>query len=147
MTNMRNAPHDSKRYGLHETLTAGMVSVGKVYVAADEKGRALVSTWGDNSSEILREKYGGEVADAAQNSTRIALDSYRIMRFPAKFGAAALLKGAAKASVHRNSPGANSSSHGNVNVNNSRSRNDGGGSSRRRGGNGGSKNSSSRHNI
>lgn len=113
MNNMRNAPEGSKRYGLHETLTAGMVSVGKVYVACDEKGRALVSTWGDNSAEVLRERYGDQAAGAAQDSTRIAIDSYRILRFPAKFGAAALLKGAAKASVARDSRRGNGSGNGN----------------------------------
>lgn len=105
MNNLRNAPQDSRRHSLHESLTAGMVSVGKVYVACDEKGRAVVSTWGDNSAEVLREKYGDQVAGAAQDSTRIAVDSYRIMRFPAKLGVAPLLKGAAKASAHNNGNG------------------------------------------
>lgn len=99
MKTMRKAPEGSRRFRFHETLTAGMVAVGKVYVAADEKGRAIVSTAGENGAEVLRERYGDQVAGAARDSTHIGVDAYRIMRFPAKFGASALLKGAAKASL------------------------------------------------
>lgn len=101
MKNLRSAPQDSKRFRFHETLTSGMVAVGKVYVAADEKGRAVVATAGDSGAEILRERYGDEVAGAARNSTGIAIDGYRIVRFPAKFGASSLLKGALKAGSNR----------------------------------------------
>ncbi len=99
MKNMRKAPEGSRRFRFHETLTAGMVAVGKVYVAADEKGRTIVSTAGENGAEVLRERYGDQVAGAAKDGTHIGVDAYRIMRFPAKFGASALLKGAAKASA------------------------------------------------
>lgn len=101
MKGLRNAPEESKRFRFHDTLMSGMAAVGKVYVAVDEKGKTIISTTGDNASEIVREKYGPDAAAAASDSTRIAVDSYRIFRFPAKFGASALLKGAAKASVKR----------------------------------------------
>lgn len=99
MKGLRGGPEGSKRFRLHNTLTAGMVAVGKVYVAADERGREMVSTTGEQSAEVLRERYGEQVADAARDGTHIAVDSYRILRFPAKFGAKALVKGAAKASL------------------------------------------------
>jgi len=99
MKNLGKAEEGSKRFRFHRTLTSGMVAVGNVYVTADERGRQIVSTAGENSAEVLRARYGKEVSGAARDSTHIAMDSYRIMRFPAKFGASALLKGAAKASV------------------------------------------------
>lgn len=102
MKGLRSGKEGSKRFRFHNTLTAGMVAVGKVYVAADERGRAIVSTAGENSAQVLQHRYGDQVAGAARDSTHIAVDSYRIFRFPAKFGASALIKGAAKASLADN---------------------------------------------
>lgn len=101
MKSLGNAPEASKRFRFHDTLTSGMVAIGKVYVAADEKGRSIVSTTGEGGAEILRERYGEEVAGAARNGTGIAVDGYRIMRFPAKFGASSLIKGAMKAGARQ----------------------------------------------
>lgn len=105
MKGLRNAPEESKRSRFHDTLMAGMAAAGKVYVAVDEKGKTIISTTGDNASEIVREKYGDDAAVKVRDSTRIAVDSYRIFRFPAKFGAATLLKGAAKAGAKRSAGG------------------------------------------
>lgn len=99
MKALRKGKKGTTHAKLHNTVTAGMAAAGKVYVAADERSREIVSTAGENSSEVLEQRYGDQVADAAKDSTRIALDSYKIFRFPASFGASALIKGAAKAAM------------------------------------------------
>jgi len=92
-------PPTSRRFRLRKTLNSGLVAAGKVYVAADEKGRAIIQTAGDSTSELLYEKYGEEVEQAAKDTTTIAIDAYKILRFPANFAVKAIIGGAVKSSA------------------------------------------------
>ena len=96
MTNMKNAPVESKRNKFHKLITSGMMAVGRVYLKADEKGKVIITTVGDELGKKAGEQYGEEAESATRNMARIGLNSYRIMRFPNKLGASALLKGAVK---------------------------------------------------
>lgn len=87
-----------KNYAFHDTLSSGMVAIGKIYVTFDEQGQSIISTAGDRSSEILRERYGEEVSAAARDVTSITRDGYKIFRFPVKFPVQVLVRGAQKAS-------------------------------------------------
>lgn len=97
MKNMREAPEESKRRSFHNTLFAGLMAIGRVYVAADKKGKLIIQSVGSGAARVTGAKYGAEAEDASRNLAHVALDGYRIMRFPQKLGATALLKGALKA--------------------------------------------------
>jgi hypothetical protein len=96
MKNMRDAPEESGRRKAHDLLVSGAMAVGRVYVAADNQGKLIFETAGDGAGRIAGVKYGPEAENAARATGHIALDGYRIFRFPAKLGATSLIKGAMK---------------------------------------------------
>lgn len=96
---MREAPAYSKRHRFHKLMTAGMMAIGRVYLKADEKGKVVIETAGDGLGKKAGEKYGDEAEKATRDLGRIGLNSYRIVRFPNKLGASALLKGALKGAM------------------------------------------------
>lgn len=96
---MADAPEGSTKRTLYDNLMAGFVAFGRIYVEADHQGRMILESSGQGASEIARKKYGGEAEMAARNVTGIAIDSYRISRFPAKLGATSIIKGAFKSKV------------------------------------------------
>lgn len=98
---MANAPEGSAKRTLYDNLMAGMMVIGKVYVAADEKGKIIINDVTELSSDISRRKYGDEAGHAARSLGGIILDGYRISRFPQKLGARSLLTSAAKSSMKK----------------------------------------------
>lgn len=96
---MADAPEGSNKRTWYDNLMAGFVAFGRIYVEADHQGRMILESSGHGASEIARKKYGSEAEMAARNVTGIAIDSYRISRFPAKLGATSIIKGAFKSKL------------------------------------------------
>lgn len=94
--NFRESPMDSRRKKFHDCLVAGMMTAGRVYVKADEKGKLIIESAGDGLGKQAGDRYGKEAEAAVRNLGRIGLNTYRIIRFPKKLGAKALIKGALK---------------------------------------------------
>lgn len=105
---MANSPEGSAKRTLYDNLMAGMMVIGRVYVAADQKGKIIINDVTELSSDISRKRYGDEVGHAARSLGGIILDGYRISRFPQKLGARSLITSAAKSSARR--------AHGNANA-------------------------------
>lgn len=102
---MASAPEGSAKRTMYDNLMAGMMVIGKVYVAADQKGKIIINDVTELSSDIAKKRYGEEAAHAARSLGGIALDGYRISRFPQKLGARSLISSAAKASAKRSHGG------------------------------------------
>lgn len=94
---LADAPEGSMRRRLFDDLTSGAACVGRVIVEADAQGRVLIEEVGRGTSSIAGAKYGTEAENVSKEIAGIALDTYRIVRFPHKLGASSLLKGAFKA--------------------------------------------------
>lgn len=93
---MSNAPVGSAKRTLYDNLMSGLLVCGRVYVAADKHGKIILEDIGTRAEEITHRKYGAEAAAASRNVSGIALDTYRISRFPQKLGATAIVRGAVK---------------------------------------------------
>lgn len=94
--NMANAPEGSLKRGFYDNLMAGALVFGRVYVEADKQGKIIIEDAGNRMSDIARRKYGNEAEAATRHISHIALDGYRIARFPQKLGATSIVKGAFK---------------------------------------------------
>lgn len=93
------APEGTKRRTFHDNLMAGMLAFGRVYIAADNKSKLIIEDTGKGASEYARATYGDEAENIARQVSGIALDGYRIARFPKKLGASSLLTGALKSTA------------------------------------------------
>lgn len=79
---------------------AGLLAFGRIYVAADNQGKIIIGDTGKGTAEYAGVTYGDEAEQVARQLGGIALDGYRIARFPKKLGATAILKGALKSTTH-----------------------------------------------
>ena len=93
------APQGTVRRNFHDNLMAGMLAFGRIYVAADSQGKLIIEDTGKSASEYARATYGDEAENVARQVSGIALDGYRISRFPKKLGASAMLRGALKSTT------------------------------------------------
>lgn len=96
VTGARNAPEGSTKRQTHDLLVAGAVAAGRVWEAADGQGKLLLESTGDGMGRIAGAKYGSEAEHAARSAGHIALDGWRVFRFPTKLGVTTLVKGAMK---------------------------------------------------
>lgn len=103
--NMSRAPEGSARRKFHDNLMGGLVAFGRVYVAADQQGKLIIQTTTDASAELAGVKYGHQAEHATRNLGSIALDGYRVARFPAKLGTVSLLKGGLKSCAKKGEGG------------------------------------------
>lgn len=103
---MSQAPEGSLKRSFYDNLMAGGVVVGRVYVAADKMGKMIIEDAGDRAAQIAGKKYGGEAESATRNLSHIAVDGYRIARFPQKLGAVSILRGAVTSNVTSKANGA-----------------------------------------
>lgn len=94
--NMRSSPEGSTKRVVHDLLVSGGVAIGRVYVAADNQGKLLIEATSNGATKVTQAKYGDDAAQAARSIGGIASDGYRIIRFPNRLGATALLKSAMK---------------------------------------------------
>lgn len=99
MATMRDAPEGSQKRKTHDLLVSGAMAVGQVYIAADNQGKLIFETAGDGAGRVAGAKYGSEAEAATRATGRIALDGYRIFRFPNKLIASSLVRGAVKGST------------------------------------------------
>lgn len=99
--NMARAPEGSARRKFHDNLMGGLVTFGRVYMAADQQGKLILQTTTEASAELAGIKYGDEAEHAARNLGKIAYDGYRVARFPAKMGTVSLLKGGLKSHARK----------------------------------------------
>lgn len=99
---LSEAPEGSKRKGLYNNLMTGMLAFGRVYVAADHQGKLIIESTGRSAAAYAGVKYGDEAEAAARNMAHIAMDGYRIFRFPEKLGATSLVKGAFTSTAEEN---------------------------------------------
>ncbi|CAN0449300.1 unnamed protein product, partial [Scytosiphon promiscuus] len=74
----------------------GAVAAARVWEAADGQGKLLLESTGDGVGKVAGAKYGSEAEHAARSTGQIALDGWRIFRFPTKLGVTTLAKGAMK---------------------------------------------------
>lgn len=96
MSTMRDAPEGSQKRRTHDLLVSGAMAVGQVYIAADNQGKLIFETAGDGAGRVAGAKYGSEAEAATRATGHIALDGYRIFRFPNKLVASSLVQGAVK---------------------------------------------------
>lgn len=96
MATLRDAPEGSQKRKTHDLLVSGAMAAGRVYIAADNQGKLIFETAGDGAGRVAGAKYGPEAEAAARASGHIALDGYRIFRFPNKLIASSLVQGAVK---------------------------------------------------
>lgn len=96
---MSTAPEGSTKRTVYDNLMSGLLAFGRIYVAADAKGKIILEDAGTRAEQIAHRKYGPEAASASRNISGIALDGYRIARFPQKLGATALVRGAVKSRI------------------------------------------------
>lgn len=101
---LANAPEETMKRKFHDGLLNGLLVFGKIYVEADRQGKIIIEDAGVRMSDIADLKYGTEAAGAARNISGIAIDGYRISRFPAKLGATSIVKGALKSHANRYDP-------------------------------------------
>jgi hypothetical protein len=93
---MRTAPVGSSKRTVHDLLVSGSVAIARVYLAADHQGRLICEATGITASRVVGARYGTEAENATREGARIALDTYKIIRFPTRLGATTMLKGALK---------------------------------------------------
>jgi len=60
--------------------------------AADETGRALLTTTATGTTALTDARYGPRAASVAHDAGVTAVSAYRVVRFPSKFGATTVLK-------------------------------------------------------
>ncbi|CAM9304650.1 unnamed protein product, partial [Hapterophycus canaliculatus] len=106
----RHAPEGSTRRQTHDILVTGAVAVARVWEAADGQGKLLLESTGDGVGKVAGAKYGSEAEHAARSTGQIALDGWRIFRFPTKLGVTTLAKGAMKGVTGAGERSASSSS-------------------------------------
>lgn len=87
----------------YDHLMAGALVFARVYVEFDRQSKLVIQDTGDRVSDIANRKYGYEAEMAARNLTGIAVDGYRISRFPEKIGSSSIVKGAFKTSFAQKS--------------------------------------------
>lgn len=102
-----DAPEGTSRRTFHDNLMAGLLAFGRVYVAADNQGKIIIGGTGTGTAEYAGVTYGEEAEQVARQLGGIALDGYRISRFPHKLGVTALLKGALKSTARTEGNGEN----------------------------------------
>ena len=95
----RESKEGTLKKKIHTTISGSLEAAGRIFVAADEQGQKMLRSTGEGSESLAREKYGEEAAAASRNMAGIAIDGYRIARFPQKLGATAVLKGAVKSKM------------------------------------------------
>lgn len=93
---LSEAPEGSFKKRFHNNLMSGLLAFGRIYVAADTQGKIIIESAGNSAAELAGAKYGDEAQSASRHIGRITLDGYRILRFPKKLGATAIVKGAFK---------------------------------------------------
>lgn len=60
--------------------------------AADETGRAILTTTATGATALTDARYGPRAAAVAHDTGLTAVSAYRVMRFPSKFGATTIVK-------------------------------------------------------
>ena len=93
---LSEAPDGSGKKRFHDNLMSGMLAFGRIYVAADAHGKLIIENAGHGAADLASMRYGDEAGNASRQLAGIALDGYRIARFPQKLGATSLLRGALK---------------------------------------------------
>ena len=91
-----DAPRGTLKRRFADELRSGAAAFGRVYLAADQQGKLIIECTTDNASAAAGEKYGDNAEAAGRNVGRLAVDGYRIFRFPQKLGATAIVKSAVK---------------------------------------------------
>lgn len=60
--------------------------------AADETGRAILTTTATGATALTDARYGPRAASVAHDTGLTAVSAYRVVRFPSKFGATTIVK-------------------------------------------------------
>lgn len=98
---MAEADEGTKKRAFHDNLRAGLVAFGKVFIEADRQGKIIIEGIGEGGAELASAKYGKDAEEKARMVGGIALDGYRVARFPQKLGVTAVFKGALKSTAQK----------------------------------------------
>ncbi|GAB0491035.1 hypothetical protein MMPV_002279 [Pyropia vietnamensis] len=92
MRRAREAPPNSVGGVFHTALSTGCLAFANIYEAADETGRAILTTTATGATALTDARYGPRAASVAHDTGLTAVSAYRVMRFPSKFGATTIIK-------------------------------------------------------